>query len=575
MTSRGKRDPDRSKPAWLESPIGWFGLTLLVALILVAPAVLFFDPLGLPGRGHIARDPVAIYSLYSDDFAYIAGSRNLSRTFENLFIPHNTHIVPAWRVLTWGLVAWSGTLAKLPEVLAEASYAILLAVMLLTGRLVARETGRASFGLAAMVGVGVTSVMASPACWYSAGQTLWAGFGILAALWYAQCWRRSPKPAALVLAAVWSMLAGWFWTIGHLAGPIAAFYFWLDGRRRCRLAALVPAGATVAAVALGLALGGGKIDSTVSFHGRTTSEAARPVAGVMHTAQAIPENLILANLGLKAQTTPLQGFVIMSMVVGAWAGRRWRQGGMRAFNALECTGLALVVGAYLVEWTVRGYLPFRSLRTINLGMIVPWYDVVPQIAAVLFLSGWAWGPQADEDWHRAWHRLWRPSRLAALGIVGMLVLMMLLNRPRVDLLWRNWVPPLLPVERQRELFPILALQTMRANAILLDRADWQRRHLRRLDQAQEIARRLGIGRGAIHNVFGRLDMPGLPKVYDALGLLDLPEQGPVTDPEQVRRALGPFLFKEKEPRPAWLPSGEPWPPEHQQHWSESDVDTIE
>ena len=55
--------------------------------------------------------------------------------------------------------------------------------------------------------------------------------------------------------------------------------------------------------------------------------------------------------------------------------------GCAAFNPLECTGLALVLGAYLVEWTVRGYLPFRSLRTINLGMIVPWYDVVPQIGA--------------------------------------------------------------------------------------------------------------------------------------------------------------------------------------------------
>ena len=27
---------------------------------------------------------------------------------------------------------------------------------------------------------------------------------------------------------------------------------------------------------------------------------------------------------------------------------------MRAFNPLECTGLALVLGSYLIEWTVRG-----------------------------------------------------------------------------------------------------------------------------------------------------------------------------------------------------------------------------
>src|SRR3974377_2453798 len=100
-----------------------------------------------------------------------------------------------------------------------------------------------------MAAVGTTSVMASPACWYSAGQTLWAGFGILATLWYAQCWRRWRSPAALALASVWAMLAGWFWKIGHLAGPTAALYLWLDGRRRCRWGAVVVAGATIAAVA--------------------------------------------------------------------------------------------------------------------------------------------------------------------------------------------------------------------------------------------------------------------------------------------------------------------------------------
>ena len=119
---------------------------LLVALIATGPWLLFFDPISCPGRGHIPRDPTAIYRLYSDDFAYVAASRTLPHTMANLFVPHNTHIIPAWRVLTWFLVAWSGTLVKLPEVLAEAAYAILVAVMLLTGRLVARETGRASLG---------------------------------------------------------------------------------------------------------------------------------------------------------------------------------------------------------------------------------------------------------------------------------------------------------------------------------------------------------------------------------------------------------------------------------------------
>ena len=309
-------------------PTGPLGLACLVLILVTSPWVLFFDPIGWPGQGHIVRDPSAIYRLYSDDFAYVAASRTLPRTLANLFVPHNAHIVPAWRVLTWALVAWSGSLVKLPAVLAQAAYGILVAVMLMTARLVARETGRAGLGLAAMAAVGTTSVMASPACWYSAGQTLWAGFGILATLWYAQCWRRGPSIAALVLAAISAALAGWFWTIGYMAGPVAAVYLWLDGRRRCRLAAAVPLCASVLALLAAMALGGGKIDSTVSFHGRTPGEAARPVEGLLHTAQAIPENLVLGNLGLKAQTTPAQGVMISLILLGLWAFHRGRDQGI-------------------------------------------------------------------------------------------------------------------------------------------------------------------------------------------------------------------------------------------------------
>jgi hypothetical protein len=319
-------------------------------------------------------------------------------------------------------------------------------------------------------------------------------------------------------------------------------------------------------------LGGGKIDSTVSFHGRTTSQAARPVEGFLHTAQSIPENLVLGNLGLKAQTTQTQGVTLTLILAGVWFVNRWRQGGLRAFNPLECTGAALVVGSYLVEWTVRGYMPFRYLRTINMGMIVPWYDTVPQIGLVLFVAGWFSGPRSRESKPALLGPISPMSRLGAVGILGLMVIMIMLNRPRVDVLWRSSVPALLPSEQK--MFPILPLQSMRATSLLLDRAQWQRRHLRRLDQAQEAARRQGIGREAVHSVFGRLDMPELPDVYDAAGLLDLPARGQAVDPESVRRALGPYLFKEKEPRPLWLPPGETWPPPAQPDWTISDVDVA-
>src|SRR5439155_13655057 len=113
-----------------------------VVLLAAAPAVLFFDPASYRPNthGHIPREPLAFYRLFSDDVAYIAGSRTWERTASNLFVPHNTHIVPAWRLVTWGLVTRAGYLERLPEVLAVASYSILVVAILLSGLLVTSET---------------------------------------------------------------------------------------------------------------------------------------------------------------------------------------------------------------------------------------------------------------------------------------------------------------------------------------------------------------------------------------------------------------------------------------------------
>jgi hypothetical protein len=179
-------------PKIMRRPVGRLGLAILILAIATAPAVLFFDPVDIwPGRGHIARDPLGFYRLFSDDVAYVASSRNWQRTVSNLFVPHNTHIVPAWRLVTWALVVASGNLERLPTVLAIATYSILVTVMLMAGRLVAQETGRTLLGLVSMVLVGTTSLMLTPATWYSAGQPLWAGLGMLVTLWYAHSYRRA------------------------------------------------------------------------------------------------------------------------------------------------------------------------------------------------------------------------------------------------------------------------------------------------------------------------------------------------------------------------------------------------
>jgi hypothetical protein len=109
---------------------------------------------------------------------------------------------------------------------------------------------------------------------------------------------------------------------------------------------------------------------------------------------------------------------------------------------------------------------------------------------------------------------------------------------------------------------------MRANGVFIHQAEWQRKYLRRLDQAEMIARRMGIGRDGIRAAFGHLWLPdsvgGYPPIgqyelYDVAGLLDIPEQGRARDATLVHSVLDPLLTQENEPPPFRLAPGETWP----------------
>jgi len=236
------------------------------------------------------------------------------------------------------------------------------------------------------------------------------------------------------------------------------------------------------------------------------------------------------------------------------------------FNPLECAGAAMIVGGYLMEWSFRGYLEFKFLRTMNLRFMVPWYDTIPQIGAVLLAAGW-WSATRRAETKPPLPA--RPTSLTWMGGLGLGVLVFLLivlNRPKVDKLTRASVCAPLPSELRQ--FPVEWLQTIRANAVLMNQAEWQRSYLRRLDRAEALAQRMGLGRDSIHTALGHPWVPGTVGIlsrplfdqYDAVGLLDLPERGRAVDPATVRHALGQMFAQEDEPRPGWIAADDPWPP---------------
>src|SRR5262249_30362813 len=134
-----------------------------------------------------------------------------------------------------------------------------------------------------------------------------------------------------------------------------------------------------------------------------------------------------------------------------------------------------------------------------------------------------------------------------------------------DILIRQSAPAMLASEQEK--FKIPRLQLMRADTILSMRVEQQRKYLRRLDRAEGVARRLGIGQDGIRAAFGHIFIPystgrlllAPRELYDVAAILDIPARGRTTDVPTIRATMSPYLVPETEPRPDWLGPGEKWP----------------
>lgn len=554
--------PPRSQ-RWLKRPLGPILTFALALLVVVASAWLFADSLGrypLLSRRIVSvvqsfwwvPDPVANFRLKGDDFHFLAESRDLYALRANLWTPHNAHVVPLFRLGTFGLIWWSGGLGHIRETLGHASFGVLALLMMTCGHFITHETGSRTTGLAAMAFLGVTSVMAPAATWYSASQTLWAGQLILVMLILLQAWRSKPVWWRIALATLAAFLAPATWGGGLAAGPVGAAYLWADGRSSARRASVFPLAATILSLLL--------LGALSRIYGRVPTELPplgpmSAVRGIAHTFQAISEALILNNLGLDGPTTPLQALAFVLALGAVWA---WSRGGFRP-NPLESAGATLIGTCYFLAYTFRSGFSYSSLRELG------WYHAIPQLGAILFGIGW---------WTGCRNRGAKASALpAARSIVLLLALVGLLLTLHVPRAQRLFLPSVYPLTESEWIrFPIPALHRLRALYLASDLAARQDRFLARLDRVQRAATRIGARRETIRAVFGRLVAPGWPDHVhdiDALDLIPLssdasgnsapPSQ---SDAAQTYAALKSLYHTEPEIRPYWIPRSEPWPPQH-------------
>ena len=523
------------KLTWLRGPAGVWGVASIAVLVLAAAAWLM-------------ADEVNSFALNDDDFTFIAHSRDWPTTRENLLTPNATHIVPVFRLWTWALVATSGGLSNGQRIFGAASYLALAMTAGAVGLLVKEETGQTALGLAAVTVLGVSSVTLPTATWYAAGQTLWAGFGIVVTILLARAWSINGGGWRLGLMALAAFAPAAVWTGGLLAGPAALVYLRVKKSSGRGGALLVLAGTTALGLLLILFLARGTINQTSLIWERHSELWPRPVQAVLHVAQAIAESLVFGNLGLDVVTTPFQAVLLVLGLASLWS---WSRGGPGRINPLEAAGATIVVGSYLLVYFFRGNLAYSTLRP------VVWYNAIPQVGTTLFAAGWWAGLRPADP---------RPmTRRDALAVSTLVVTTALMQAPRVERYFIAQMPPMTPTEAK--LFLIPAAQRDRAIFLNALHRDQQARALARLDKVRSLAVRHKIGRQALHDAFGRLKIPGLHAhagLPDAFDLLSLPRDG-LSVPAQatpLRDTFDDLIRPEPVQRPYWITPSDPWPPPH-------------
>jgi hypothetical protein len=478
----GGRSSDRPAPA-----------VVVAALAVVALAV----------PAWMLSDELRNFNLLGDDFVYIAQARDWPTTAAHLWEPHNAHLVPLFRLWTFSLVAASPRLEYLPAVLAVAAYFGLVAAMIAVGFLVARETGRTGAGLTAMAVLGISTVTHPAVTWYSAGQALWAASASVATVALARHWSRKGGAPRLAAVIVGSVVAPAIWSGGLVAGPAAVAYLLATKRPSTGRSVLLLFCSTLCVGLLVLATSWRQFGVNKKLSENIISLCSRPIAAVGHSAQALVEDCGFGNLGIDAVTTPWQAAALLVVMAVLYAKSR---GGLLQINPLEAAGATIAAGSCFLTYTLRGNLPYSSLRGLG------WYHAMPQVGAILFAAGWWKALEAPE-----------PGRInlrQAAGVLGLVVVFSLIQVPRGDKQQVDSAPAFSPSEASS--FPTPALRLVRARYYKAESHRLQVRALARLDRVDGILSRLGASPEALRDLVGRVLIPGMVETAvdcDAVSLL--------------------------------------------------------
>jgi hypothetical protein len=374
--------------------------------------------------------PLLAPVLVGDDFDLLAESRTWQRTVEHLWQPHNEHVMPLCRLLTFVLEHLAVRLTFVPAVFTFVGPLALWLAMLLVYLFVRRELGHPLYGLLALVLFGVTTMYHQAVYWYAASFTILALDTILLGLLAAQRWRQTRRPIYLVLTCLAALLApGWF-AIGVLAAPLFAIYLLAPTREEQTsllsrlLPALLPALGTGLFLAVSLYHSGHRIMHLEHYRGRTAAEAFEPFQGLRITARSVVDNLLIGQLGSHLEGGFVyEPFVYILFIAAVVVAVRW--GRPARDRRLMLLGLALVFVTYWIIYSARATWGYEEAPMTNLAWTR--YHLLPHLGLVLFFCG---GLAARAP---LWFDLRSDGTLTPLQyrrFVQLILVLLLINLPR-------------------------------------------------------------------------------------------------------------------------------------------------
>src|SRR5205807_6197842 len=110
---------------------------------------------------------IAYATLLYDDFQLLTASYSWDLTRQNLWQPHNEHVMPLGRLSTWLLVQVAARPAALPTLAALQGPMAVLVGMGLICWFAGREFGNPRYGLVAMALFGLTTQYREAVRWFS------------------------------------------------------------------------------------------------------------------------------------------------------------------------------------------------------------------------------------------------------------------------------------------------------------------------------------------------------------------------------------------------------------------------